>query len=85
MIARIFFAHPFLKANDDTVVILNPSILVSFLIHQLVVLSDYYGIKKQWIDEYNNEVWKKCQESLKKLGHLKIKESEYAIELINDE
>jgi len=80
-----FFAHPFLKANDDTVVILNPSILVSFLIHQLVVLSDYYGIKKQWIDEYNNEVWKKCQESLKKLGHLKIKESEYAIELINDE
>lgn len=45
-----FFAHPFLKANDDTVVILNPSILVSFLIHQLVVLSDYYGIKKQWID-----------------------------------
>lgn len=42
-----FFLHPFLKANNGEIILLNPSILASFTIHQLVLLADSYGIKKQ--------------------------------------
>lgn len=80
-----FFPHPFLKANNGEIILLNPSILASFTIHQLVLLADSYGIKKQLIDAYNNEIWQKCRQDLRNLGHKKIKESEYGITLMNNQ
>lgn len=80
-----FFSHPFLKTNSGDVIILNPSILVSFLIHQLIVFSGYYNVKDLLINAYNNEMWKNCRQDLRDLGHKKIQESAYGITLINNE
>lgn len=78
-----FFAHPFLNVNDETVVLLDPTILTSFVIHQLVILADAYGEKETLIREYNEVMWRKTLQSLYVLGHKKIRETEYGIELIN--
>jgi hypothetical protein len=79
-----FFAQPFLIANDGTVIILNPSILVPFLVHKIVSLAGEYGIKAQLVNAYNNELWNTCRKDLRKLGHKKIDERAYGISLIND-
>ena len=80
-----FFAHPFLLSEEGVVVILNPSILVPFAIHQLVLLADQYGGKEALINAYNDEIWKKCLKSLNKLGHRKIDNEAYGITLVNNE
>lgn len=75
-----FFAHPFLKVDKETILLLNSSVLVPFL-----MLADSYGEKSRLIDAYNNEIWQECKNDLRELGHKKILESEYGIELINDQ
>lgn len=80
-----FFAHPFLKVDEETVLLLNPSVLVPFAIHHLVLLAESFGEKSQLIDSYNNEIWRGCKEDLHELGHKKILESEYGIKLINNQ
>jgi len=80
-----FFVHPFLKIDNYTVVILNPSILIPFAIHHLVLLAELYGDKELLIDSYNNEIWSRCKKDLKRLGHKKVLESKYGIELINNQ
>lgn len=80
-----FFAHPFLKLDDETVLLLNPSILVPFAIHHLILFADSFGDKDLLIDSYNNEIWRGCKSDLRELGHKKILESEYGIELINNQ
>ena len=79
-----FFVHPFLKTGTGAVIILNPTILVPFLIHQLVLLANSYGVKEQLVDAYNNEIWRKCKKDLHDLGHKKIQEEAYGITLINN-
>lgn len=79
-----FFAKPFLMANDGSVVLLNPTILVPFLMHRIVALADEYGVKKTLVNAYNRELWNKCRQDLRKLGHKKIDQRAYGIELIND-
>lgn len=79
-----FFSNPFLKTDDGLAIILNPSVLVPYAIHQLVLLAETYEEKETFINAYNEEVWKQCRKNLRKLGHRKIKETEYSINLIND-
>lgn len=79
-----FFAHPFLISGEGEVVILNPSILVPFTIHQLVLLADQFGVKDAFINAYNDEIWKNCLKSLDYLGHRIIDNKAYGISLIND-
>ena len=80
-----FFSHPFLKINNEVVIILNPSILVSFVIHQIVLFADEYGEKERLINSYNTEIWKKCKRDFYNLGHKRIKEELYNITLINNQ
>ena len=80
-----FFAHPFLRVGNGTVIVLNPSILVSFVIHQLVLLADSYGAKEQLVEIYNNEIWRRCKKDLRNLGHKKIQEGAYGITLVNNQ
>ena len=79
-----FFAHPFLKVETGAVIVLNPTILVSFVIHQLVLQADSYGAKEQLVDAYNNEIWRRCRKDLRNLGHKKIQEGAYGITLVNN-
>lgn len=80
-----FFAHPFLKVDEENVLMLNPSILVSFAIHHLILLADSFGLKSLLIDSYNDRIWRYCKRDLLELGHKKVFESEYGIELINNQ
>lgn len=80
-----FFVHPFLKVDEHTAIVLNPSVLIPFAIHHLVLLADLYGEKELLIDSYNSEIWRGCKQDLKELGHKKVLESEYGIELINNQ
>ena len=80
-----FYKRPFLKTRDNDIIILNPSMLVPFVIHQIVLLADKFGCKELLINAYNNELWEISKRDLRKLGHRKIKEAEYGIELINNQ
>ena len=79
-----FYYHPFIKTNDEAFIVLNPSILVPFTIHQIIMWADSYGIKGELINAYNERVWKKCKECFMQLGHYIIDEKKYGISLIND-
>ncbi len=79
-----FFKHPFIKTPSGSVILLNPSVLIPFAIHQIVVWSNEYGIQSQLIDGYNDVIWKRCKESVRRLGHKKIDEKAYGIELVNN-
>ena len=78
---QTFFSHPFLMINETESLILNPSILVPYVIHQIVLMAEEYNIKFDVIDAYNNVIWKNCLSSLSQLGHHKIVEKELGIEL----
>ncbi len=80
-----FFRQPFLRANDNTIILLDPTILVSFLIHKIVILAETYGYKELLINAYNEEIWNNCRRDLRKLGHKKIDEKAYGIQLINNQ
>lgn len=80
-----FFAHPFLRIDNDTIILLNTSVLVPFAIHHIVLLADAFKCKNLLIDAYNNEIWKECKKDLRELGHKKILESRYGIELIDSQ
>lgn len=80
-----FFAHPFLRVNDEDIILLNPSVLVPFAIHHIVLLADDFECKDLLINSYNNEIWRGCKKDLRELGHRKIQESAYGIELINNQ
>ncbi|MBQ7300189.1 MAG: hypothetical protein IJW77_10140 [Clostridia bacterium] len=57
-----FFEHPFLKVDEYTAIVLNPSVLIPFAIHHLVLLADLYGEKELLIDSYNREIWGECKQ-----------------------
>lgn len=80
-----FFAHPFVRVSEHETILLNPAILTSFLVHQIILLADQYNVKTKLIDAYNNRIWSHCKMYLKKLGHYKIREDKYGIKLINNE
>lgn len=77
-----FFVKPFLKGNNNETIVLNISILSSFVFHKIIWLADKYGNKEQVISAYNMSVWKDCCRSLNVLGHKKIKEKELGIKLL---
>ncbi len=78
-----FYSHPFIKTPNNSIVLLNPAILIPFAIHQVIVLSEEYGIKEQLIKGYNDTIWNQCKKEAKHLGYKKIDEKSYGIELIN--
>ncbi|ASN03852.1 hypothetical protein [Virgibacillus necropolis] len=77
-----FFVKPFLKGDNNETIILNISVLSSFVFHKIILLADKYGYKEELIDAYNASVWKDCRRSLEVLGHKKIKEKEWGINLL---
>lgn len=79
-----FFYRPFIKIDDNHSIILNPTILSSFLIHYILKKSKEYGIFNELIEMYNNECFCCCRRYLSNLQHNKIKEGEFGIELVND-
>ena len=80
-----FFKKPFLKDDKGNVIILSSSILVPFLIHNIVILANQYGEKERIIELYNNKVWKQCIEYFYRLGNKKINESSLNIDLKKDD
>ena len=77
-----FFVKPFIKAEEDKTLILNISVLSSFIFHKIICLGDKFGYKKELINTYNVSVWRDCHRSLNVLGHKKIKEKDWGISLL---
>lgn len=78
-----FYYKPFLKINTQYSIILNHTILAPFLIHFFLKKAKEYNCFDELIQLYNDDCFKKCIINLSRLGHHKIKESEYGVNLIN--
>lgn len=78
-----FFVKPFIKADDNKTILLNISVLSSFVFHKIIWLAKRDGYKEELINAYNVSVWKDCQKSLNVLGHKKIKEKDWGIDLLD--
>ncbi|MFW2503469.1 hypothetical protein ACN078_20300 [Clostridium diolis] len=79
---QIFFTRPFIKTNNNKTIILNITILSSFVLNKIISLADRHGYKEKIIDKYNESVWRDCRKSLKILGHNKIKDNDMKIDLL---
>lgn len=80
-----YFSKPFLKhPTEDYFIILDPSILSTFTINKIIEISDFYGIKNKLIESLNNNIFKDCLNSLKTMGHKKIRYEDNGIVLINN-
>ena len=77
-----FFVKPFIKVGDNKTIVLNIAVLSSFLLHKIIWLADKHGYKEVLINSYNESVWKDCRRSLIALGHKKIKEKDWEINLL---
>lgn len=77
-----FYVKPFLRGHNNKTIVLNISVLSSFVLHKIIWLADKYGYKDEVINNYNTSVWKDCLRSLNVLGHNKIKESDWGIKLL---
>ncbi|QTH40277.1 hypothetical protein J4772_22090 [Cohnella sp. LGH] len=77
-----FFKMPFIKTEDGRSIIINISILSSFVFHKIIWLADKYGCRQELIDAYNASAWRDCRRSLSMLGHKKIQEKNWGINLL---
>lgn len=83
---RPFFSKPFIRnSRDNTIILLNVSLLPNFLFFQAIKMASEFGIKDNVIKRYNDYIWRDCAKSLESLGHHKIKESAIGIELVNND
>lgn len=78
-----FYYSPFLKLESNKFIVLNPTILVPFLIHRILYYADKFGVKDLVVDWYNNKTWYECKKSLEKLGHKKLLPSQFEFEPLN--
>ena len=78
-----FYYRPFLKINTKYSIILNPTMLAPFLVNFFLNKANNYNCCDELIKLYNDICFKNCLINLSKLGHHKIKETEYGINLIN--
>lgn len=79
-----FYYKPLLKIDDNHAIILNPTMLSTFLINYIIRTAEEYGILDDLIYSYNSEAFLNCKHSLKMLGHSKIQEDCLGIKLINN-
>lgn len=81
----LFFYSPLLKINEKEAIILDPTMLPTFLIYYILKQAKEYDLFQDVINEYNNEIWKKCRKYLKNLEIYKIDETAEGVELVNNE
>lgn len=80
-----FYQHPFIKTNNNNCILLNPTILIPFAVHQIILEAERFGQKDILLNLYNENNWKECRLSLDKLGHKKIKEDSLGISLFSSD
>ncbi|WP_278683263.1 hypothetical protein, partial [Paraclostridium bifermentans] len=79
---RPFYFRPFLRnENNHTLILLNISILPQFTLFKIINIAEKLGIKDKVINRYNDYIWMNCQNYLYTLGHYKIKETQFNIQL----
>lgn len=81
---RPFYQKPFLiNPRDNTIIILNVSILPAFAFYKAIEWAEDYNLKKDVINRYNEYLWIESKRTLDKLGHKKIKERTVGLECIS--
>lgn len=81
---RPFYQKPFLiNQKDNTIIILNVSLLPAFAFYKAIEWAEDYNLKKDVINRYNDYLWLESKRTLDKLGHKKIKERSLGLECIS--
>lgn len=81
---RCFYSCPFLyNPRNDTYIVLNVGLLPTALFLWVNILSQEYGIQEEVMNSINSKVFNECKQYLRRLGHYKIVESDFGIELID--
>ncbi len=80
-----FYQHPFIKTNGEKCILLNPTMIVPFAIHQIILEAERFGQKDILLSIFNENNWKDCKEALNILGHKKIKEQSIEINLFSSD
>lgn len=81
---RPFFQKPFLvNSRNNTIIILNVSLLPTFAFYKAIEWAEDYNLKKDVINRYNDYLWLESKRTLEKLGHKKIKEKTLDLEYIS--
>lgn len=81
----LFFYSPFLKVTDAKAIILNPTMLPTFLVYYILNTAKEYDSFHEVVTAYNNEVWRDCKRHLKYLGHNLVDAEAEGVDLFNDE
>ena len=81
----LFFYSPLLKVNEKDAIILDPTMLPTFLVYYILKTAKEYDSFKEVVNAYNNEVWADCCRHLRYLGHKKINVANEGVELINND
>lgn len=80
---RPFYSKPFLIDEvNDTIIILNISLIPAYALYKAFDWADRYGIKKDVIKRYNEYLWLEVSKTLDIMGHKKVNEKAYDIECI---
>ena len=81
----LFFYSPFLKITDTDAIILNPTMLPTFLVYYILYTAKEYDAFHDVVTAYNNEVWRDCKRHLKLMGHNLVDAEAEGVELFNTE
>ena len=78
-----FYYKPFIKINETTFCVLNPTELGAFLINYILKKSYDFGEFDKLIKAYNDYMFRQCIGSFANLGHKKLSEESLDIKLLN--
>ena len=82
---RSFFMKPFLLDEDNgQLILLNPSLIPSFLFYKTLFIAEEFDIKEKLLSRYNDYVFRFVLEKLDEMGHKKLKASQFDITLENN-
>lgn len=81
---KSFYKAPFIfNTNDNSLIILNISLLPYFVISKILNWAEDYGMRNLIIGRLNDFIWMNVLHDLDLMGHHQLKANQFGIELIN--
>mgnify|MGYP003289605463 CR=1 FL=1 len=82
---RAFYMKLFILDEDNKkLILLNPSLIASFLFYKTLFIAEEFGIKDKLLSRYNDYVFRFVVETLDEMGHKKLNANQFNIVLENN-